>query len=77
MSRELYRVCDGQNKYKQKHRFGAAESFKQVVVCPICGRPMELVELSIDVKNNQVLNKIVEEDEIEIVIGARADYELD
>ncbi len=47
---ELFRVCDGQNQFNQKHRFNATESFKEVEICPICKRPMELV--SIKVKSN-------------------------
>lgn len=43
--KELIRVCDGKNRYGQKHKFSASESFKEITECPICHRPMELVEV--------------------------------
>ena len=42
---ELYRICDGKNKHNQKHRFSAEESFRERTDCPICGRPMDLIEV--------------------------------
>lgn len=45
MNDELFRVCDGKNKFGQRHRFSASGAFAEIDKCPICSRPMELIKV--------------------------------
>jgi RNAse (barnase) inhibitor barstar len=48
--KELRVVCDGKNKYNQRHWFGAegeSEYFKRLKKCIICQRPLILIEVEI------------------------------
>ena len=46
MTKELFRICTGENH----HKFGAEGGFKEIEICPYCQTHMDLVELTIDAK---------------------------